>query len=95
MAHEMGHYVLHHVVLGLLAGFGGTLVALYLVHPASPRRCCGVFPTDSALRQPFRHCLAAAVGLAAQAIVLLLMPLGLAFSRHLEHAADRFAPPWT
>ncbi len=32
MAHEMGHYVLHHVVIGLLAGSGGVLVALFLVN---------------------------------------------------------------
>ena len=35
MAHEMGHYVLDHVVQGLLAGFCGILVALYLVYRAA------------------------------------------------------------
>ena len=35
MAHEMGHYVLNHVVQGLLAGFCGILVALYLVYRAA------------------------------------------------------------
>ncbi len=90
MAHEMGHYVLHHVVLGLLAGFGGTLVALYLVHRlAAPllRR----FPHRFGFTQLSDIASLPLLALLAQAIVLLLMPLGLAFSRHLEHAADRFA----
>ena len=41
MAHEMGHYVLHHVVWGLLTGFGGILAALYLVYRLSGACCCG------------------------------------------------------
>ena len=35
MAHEMGHYVLDHVMQGLLAGFCGILVALYVVYRAA------------------------------------------------------------
>ena len=37
MAHEMGHYVLGHVVLGLLVGFVSVLASLYLVYRLSGR----------------------------------------------------------
>ena len=35
MAHEMGHYVLHHVFLGIVVGAVGVLVGLFLVHRLS------------------------------------------------------------
>jgi Zn-dependent protease with chaperone function len=90
MAHEMGHFVLHHVVQGLLAGFGGVLVALYLVHRianALLRRWPGRF----GFTQLADIASLPLVVLLLQAISLLGMPAGLAFSRHLEHEADRFA----
>ena len=54
MAHEMGHYVLNHVVQGLLAGFCGILVALYLVYRAANfllRRYRGPLRFRSAFRR--------------------------------------------
>jgi len=90
MAHEMGHYVLHHVVLGLLAGFCGILVALYLVHWAADlllRRCHGRFGFDR-LSDVASLPLVLFLG---QVVALGMMPAGLALSRHMEHEADRFA----
>ncbi len=90
MAHEMGHYALNHVMQGLLAGFGGVLVALFLVHHIGNAllrrysRWFGVTQLSDIASLPL-------VVLLLQLIALLLMPVGLAFSRHLEHEADRFA----
>ena len=90
MAHEMGHYVLNHVRQGLLAGFCGILAALYLVHRAANwllRRYSDRFG--------FEHLSDVAslplLLLLVQTAALAMMPIGLAFSRHLEHEADRFA----
>ncbi len=90
MAHEMGHYVLNHVVQGLLAGFGGVLIALFLIHHianALLRRFSGRFGfTQLSHVASFPLLL-----LLLHAIALFMMPFGLAFSRHIEHEADRFA----
>jgi Zn-dependent protease with chaperone function len=90
MAHEMGHYVLNHVVIGLLAGFGGVLVSLFLVHhiaTAMLRRWSGRFgftELSDIASLPLMILL-------FHLIALVGMPIGLAVSRHLEHEADRFA----
>lgn len=90
MAHEMGHYVLNHVAQGLLAGFCGILVALYMVYRGANfllrryKHSFGFDELSDVASLPL-------IVLLAQTAVLLLMPLGLAFSRHLEHEADRFA----
>ena len=90
MAHEMGHYVLDHVLQGLLAGFCGILVALYLVS-----RAANFLLRRYQHRLGFDHLADAAslplIVLLLQTAALVLMPVGLAFSRHLEHEADRFA----
>jgi Zn-dependent protease with chaperone function len=90
MAHEIGHYVLNHVVLGLLAGFCGILVALYLVHRAANallRRNRNGFGFDRLSDVASLPLLI----LLGQIVTLLMMPAGLALSRHMEHEADRFA----
>ncbi len=91
MAHEMGHYVLHHVLWGILAGFIGSLAALYLVH----RLSAAVFLTRSAKRFGFSRLSDVAslplILLLANLVSLAFLPVGLAFSRHLEREADRFA----
>lgn len=90
MGHEMGHYVLNHVVLGLALTSLLIFAGLGFVHYAGgwairrwPRR--------------FRFDRLADVAslplilLLAQVANLALTPIGFAFSRHLEHEADRFA----
>ena len=90
MANEMGHYVLNHVMQGLLALFCGILVALYLIDRAANfllRRYgdrLGFDQLSDVASLPLLLFLGQVVG-------LVMMPCGLAFSRHLEHEADRFA----
>ncbi len=90
MAHEMGHYVLNHVALGLLALFCGIVIALYLVDSAATfllRRYgdrLGFDRLSDVASLPLLLFLGQVVG-------LVMLPCGLAFSRHLEHEADRFA----
>lgn len=90
MAHEMGHYVLGHVVRSILLSFVVTLIGLYFVNR-----------TAHALIDRFR----ARLGFADLADVasvpliltllhvatLFLMPVAMAYSRYQEHEADRFA----
>jgi Zn-dependent protease with chaperone function len=90
MAHEMGHYVLNHVMQGLLAGFCGIMVGLYLVCRAANfllRR----FKDRLGFDQLSDVASLPLILLLGQTVALLMMPIGLAFSRHLEHEADRFA----
>ncbi len=90
MGHEMGHYVLGHIVQGILAATGLILIGLAFVDHAARiaiRRLGSRWdisdPADLAA-MPLLLSL-------AQIAALLLMPVGLAFSRYLEHEADRFA----
>jgi Zn-dependent protease with chaperone function len=90
MGHEMGHYVLHHVLLGIafyaaLAGLG--LWAVHRVAPLAIRRWQGRMgfvrlsdPASLPLLLLLLH-LGAFVG----------MPAALGFSRWMEGEADRFA----
>lgn len=90
MAHEMGHYVLHHVPLGILAGFIGVLTGLYLIH-----RFAAMLLNRGKTRFGFDQLSDIAslplVLLLGSLVSLVLTPIGLAYSRHLEHEADRFA----
>ena len=90
MGHEMGHYVLHHVLLGigiysLLASLG-----LYAVHRAAPlaiarwRARIRFERLDDVASLPL-------LLLLIQLASFVLMPAGLAVSRHMEREADRFA----
>jgi Zn-dependent protease with chaperone function len=89
MGHEMGHYALGHVWRGLILGIAILLLGLWLVH-----RCA----------QWILHRYAARTGVAElgdvaslpllvtlfSVFTFLLTPALLAYSRHLEHEADRF-----
>jgi len=89
MGHEMGHYVLHHVLLGigfytLLAGLG-----LYAVHRLAPlailrwRGSLGFARLDDVASLPL-------LVLLLQLGSFAIMPAALGFSRWMEHEADRF-----
>ncbi|WP_337176825.1 M48 family metallopeptidase [Paludisphaera sp.] len=90
MAHEMGHYVLGHVVRSILLSFVVTLAGLYFVHRTAGgliARFRGRFEFDE-LKD------AASVPLFLMLLqigALFLMPVAMAYSRHQEHEADRFA----
>jgi hypothetical protein len=90
MSHEMGHYVLGHVWSGLIFGSSVLLVGLWLVH-----RCAGWILRRFAARTGVTE-----LGDIASLPLLMLIfglfifafkPALLAYSRHLEHEADRFA----
>lgn len=90
MGHEMGHYVLNHVVLGLAVSGGLILVGLGFVHVAAgrlARRWSGRFGFD----RPSDIASLPLLVLLAHVANLALTPAGFAFSRHLEREADRFA----
>jgi Zn-dependent protease with chaperone function len=90
MAHEMGHYVLGHVVRSILLSALVTLAGLYLVDRVG-RMVIGRF---SASLQFDRLSDVAAVPLLLlllHASSLVLSPIALAYSRYQEHEADRFA----
>ncbi len=90
VAHEMGHYVLGHVWMGMIASALGLLVGLWLIHVLS-----GPILTRFSRRFDFDRL----SDFAALPLLILLgnllglvgAPAALAFTRHLEHEADRFA----
>jgi STE24 endopeptidase len=90
MGHEMGHYVLRHVVIGICAYSAILTLALLLLHlvaSAVLRRSAGklgVRGLSDPAALPLMLAIVAILGVA-------IMPLAFAFSRHQEHEADRFA----
>jgi len=90
MGHEMGHYVLHHIwkLMGVVA-----LTILLLLY--SVYRLSGVLLARYGPRFGFTSLADVAslplILLVAGAVSLVTDPLTLAYSRHLEHEADRFA----
>ena len=89
VAHEMGHYKLHHIWWGSLYGWLGALAAIAVVafagsaalRRAGPSRARSL---DDAAALPLLAALLLVFGLAAQ-------PAANAISRNIEHAADAFA----
>jgi STE24 endopeptidase len=90
MGHEMGHYVLGHVVRSIALSTFGALLVLYLVHRSSgyALRRFGPWLGISALHDPAALPLLAVL---IQGVALLTSPVALAYSRAQEHEADRFA----
>lgn len=89
MGHEMGHYALNHVVKGILFLSGLTFIAFYGIHRLGTwmlRRWGGKFGFDQLSDIASLPLLILLLNL----ISLVLTPIGFAYSRHLEHEADRF-----
>ncbi|HEU4559646.1 MAG TPA: M48 family metallopeptidase [Longimicrobium sp.] len=90
MGHEMGHFVLRHVLLNLLLATGLILVALYSVHRLSGwfisrwKHRFGFDRLDDIASYPL-------LGLIITLVSLVITPIPLAFSRWAEHESDRFA----
>ncbi|RMH20154.1 MAG: M48 family peptidase, partial [Acidobacteria bacterium] len=89
MGHEMGHYVLKHVIYSILFVSLLVLLALYLIYRtaggliARYRHRFGFDRLSDVASLPL-------LLLLFNVFAFLLAPVGLAFSRHLEHEADRF-----
>jgi Zn-dependent protease with chaperone function len=87
--HELGHYVLGHIVIGLCAGAAGLLVALFVGARAvtglvrARGNWLGVRAVDDLASLPL-------LLLAFTVLSTAATPVAAAFSRHLEHAADAF-----
>jgi Zn-dependent protease with chaperone function len=90
MGHEMGHYVLRHVVIAICVIAAILTLALAVIDRAARamlRRSgekLGLRGLDDPAALPLVLALAGAVG-------IFVLPVGFAFSRHQEHEADRFA----
>jgi STE24 endopeptidase len=87
VGHEMGHYVLGHVVQGILFGMAGILVALLVTFRALQwmlRRWGGKW----GVRGQEDWAALAVLWLIGGAIGFLSEPVGNGFSRMVEHAAD-------
>jgi Zn-dependent protease with chaperone function len=89
VGHEMGHYVLHHVQMLMVAATLLVLLSLYAVHRSAGwtiarwGRRFGFDRLDDIASYPLLSVIVSVVGLA-------VTPAFLAFARHLEHEADRF-----
>jgi STE24 endopeptidase len=90
MGHEMGHYVLGHVVRSILLSSIVTLAGLFLIDSLGRwlvklyRERLGFADLADIASVPLMIML-------LELAFLVLSPLGLAYSRHQEHEADRFA----
>jgi Zn-dependent protease with chaperone function len=90
MGHEMGHYVLNHIVIGLIFFFFLILISLYLAYRFANgliERYKGRFGFDGLSDIASLPLLLLLIGIFSFA----LSPLAMAFSRYQEHEADRFA----
>ena len=89
LGHEMGHYVMHHVLRTILVASAAVLLGLYLVH-----RAAGPLIRRFSRRLGFAQ-LADVASLPLLLMLLSLVSLGirplvLAYSRYQEHQADTF-----
>jgi Zn-dependent protease with chaperone function len=89
MGHEIGHYVLHHVAQGILFYGFLTCLAIYLVY-ATAERLIARFRRRFGFSELSDFASLPLVVLLIGIYSFLLTPVGLAFSRHMEHEADRF-----
>ena len=89
-AHEQGHYVLHHVRLGVAAGAAGLFIGLYLA-----RGAIGFLLAWRGARWGIRGlsdwASLPALLLVVSVLQLVSQPIGAGFSRYLEHQADIYA----
>lgn len=89
LGHEMGHYVLDHVLRGILVAAGLITIGLYavdrltriVIRRAGPR--LGVGSVSDLAGMPL-------LLLAGQLVGLVLFPIGYAHGRFMEREADRF-----
>ncbi|HEV3040827.1 MAG TPA: M48 family metallopeptidase [Candidatus Angelobacter sp.] len=85
--HEMGHYVLHHVIYGMIAAAAGLLVGLYLVYRISGW-ILKLFRQRSGIRELSDWAAVPMIFLVFGVLSFFAEPVGNTFSRHIEHQAD-------
>jgi len=89
MGHEMGHYVLGHVVRSIMLSAVVTLAGLFLVDWLG-RRLIARFSGRLGFDQLSDVASLPLVLMLVQVAFLVLSPVALAYSRYQEHEADRF-----
>jgi STE24 endopeptidase len=89
MGHEMGHYVLHHVVQGVLFSSLLVLVTLLAVQ-CTAGRLMRRYRAQWGFDRLADVASLPLIVLLVNVFSLGVIPVGLAFSRHIEHEADRF-----
>jgi Zn-dependent protease with chaperone function len=90
MGHEMGHYVLGHVVRSIVLSAGLTLVGLFLVDWAG-RKLVGRYANRLGFERLSDVASLPLVLMLLEVAMFLLTPVALAYSRHQEHEADKYA----
>ena len=90
MAHEMGHYVLGHVVRSILLSTIVALPGLFLVDRLG-RRLIARFPDRLGCDRLSDVASMPLLLMLIEVATLVLSPFALAYSRYQEHEADRFA----
>lgn len=90
MAHEMGHYVLGHVVRSIIFASLLILMALYAVHRTA-HALIHRFKDRSGFDNLSDVASLPLVLVITNAVLLVLVPVINTYSRHQEHEADRFA----
>jgi Zn-dependent protease with chaperone function len=88
--HEMGHYVLHHVVKGLLIGAIGLLLLFYVGYRAS-RWLISMNAERWSIRGLDDYASLPMLILVLYVTVFVATPVASAISRHYEHQADQYA----
>ena len=90
MAHEMGHYVLGHVVRSVLLSTLGILASLFVVDRVG-RLLIGRFRERFGFDRLSDVASVPLLLLLMEVTSLVVIPVAFAYSRHQEHEADRFA----
>lgn len=88
VAHELGHFRLHHIRSRLLVTLAAGLGGLYLLGWLSTRT---PFYATFAIEQPSTHMALLLFALTVPVLMFWLAPLGALWSRRHEFAADRYA----
>ncbi len=88
LAHELGHFRLHHIRQRLALGFAGALLGFAVLGRAA---LDPGFYTALGVPDPSAHAALALFALVVPVFTFLLAPLGSWWSRRHEYQADRFA----
>jgi Zn-dependent protease with chaperone function len=90
VAHELGHFVLHHVLAWIAVATLVATLSLYVVHRVAGRLIAR-FSRQFGFEQLSDMASLPLLILLGTAVSFVMTPLLLAFSRYQEHEADRFA----
>jgi len=90
VAHELGHYVLNHVVQGIIFASVLMFVLLFFIHNAA-RYILNRYGRRIGYRRLAHAGSIPLMYMLVQIVTLIGEPVGHAYSRHIEHESDRFA----